>query len=273
MNDSHEPLVEVRNLRKEFVQRSPLTREKFTVRALDGLGLTIRRGATLALAGESGAGKSTLARCLALLEAPTSGEIRYQGRDLLRLSKAERFAAHREIQLIFQNPASALNPRMTAIEIVTEPLVIQRMGDAGERRERALRLMDQVGLPPEAEEKRPLEFSGGQRQRLAIARALALEPKLVILDEALSNLDLANQEMIVRLLGNLQERHGLTYVHVCHDLRLASQLADEVAVMHAGQIVEQRPAGDLFAQPAHARTKDLLAAMPPIERILAERSA
>jgi ABC-type glutathione transport system ATPase component len=273
MNDSRQPLVQVRNLRKVFMQRSSLTREKFTVRALDDLDLTIRPGARLALVGESGAGKSTLARCLALLEAPTSGEIRYAGRDLLRLSKAERFAVHREIQLIFQDPASALNPRMTAGEIVAEPLVIQRICNANERRERALRLMRQVALPAEAEGKRPLEFSGGQRQRLAIARALVLEPKLLILDEVFSNLDLANQEMILRLLDNLQAQHGLTYLHVCHDLRLASQLADEVAVMHGGKVVEQRSAPDLFARPEDAYTKELLEAMSPIETILAERLA
>lgn len=273
MNGPFEPVMKARRLTKEFAQRSALTREKFMVRALDEVDLTIRRGTTLALVGESGAGKSTLARCLALLEAPTGGEICYDGNDLARLGKADRFAMHREIQLIFQDPASALNPRMTASEIVAEPLAIQRIGDASERRGRAFHILEQVGLPAGAEGKRPLEFSGGQRQRLALARALVLEPKLLILDEALSSLDLANQEMILRLLSDLQARRGLTYVHVCHDLRLTSQLADEVAVMHAGKIVEQRPTAELFERPDHAYTKELLAAMPPIEAILEERLA
>lgn len=270
---ANETLVTVRSLTRSFVQQNAFTRRRFEVRALDGIDLAIRRGGALVIVGESGAGKSTLARCLALLEVPTNGEIWYDGRDLLRLSKADLRAAHAEIQLIFQDPASALNPRMTAAEIVAEPLEIQRMDNAGERRKRALEWMERLGLPGAAESKRPLELSGGQRQRLAIARALVLKPKLLILDEAFSNLDLANQEMILSLLADLQARDGLTCVHVCHDLRLASQLADEVAVMHAGKIVEQRPAAELFAAPQHNYTKELLAAMPPIEAILAERSA
>jgi ABC-type glutathione transport system ATPase component len=273
MTTERETLVEVRRLTRSFVERSPLTRRRFEVRALDGIDLAIRCGGALVIVGESGAGKSTLARCLALLEMPTSGQIWCEGRDLLSLSKADLRAAHAEIQLIFQDPASALNPRMTAVEIVAEPLEIQRVGSARARRQRALEWMERLRLPAAAGGKRPLELSGGQRQRLAIARALVLEPKLLILDEALSNLDLANQQMILSLLADLQAKHGLTCVHVCHDLRLASQLADEVAVMHAGKIVEQRLAVELFAAPQHNHTKELLAAMPPIEAILAERSA
>lgn len=266
-------LVRVCGLRKEYVQRRPLSRAKFTVCALSGLDLTIRCGATLAVVGESGAGKSTLARCLALIEAPTSGEIWWGDVDLLTLKRQALFRMRRQVQVIFQDPTSALNPGMTANEIIEEPLRIQGIGTESERSLRVLDLMDQVGLPAKWVNKLPLEFSGGQRQRLAIARALALEPELLILDEALSNLDLANQELILRLLADLQAMHALTYIHVAHDLRLVADLADEVAVMHAGRIVEQKYARELFARAEHPYTQELLAAAPTLESIVAGRPA
>jgi peptide/nickel transport system ATP-binding protein len=266
-------LVRIERLSKQYVQRRPLTRKEFTVHALEDVSLTIRRGKTLALVGESGSGKSTLARCLALLESPTAGEIWFAGENLTALKQKQLSPFRRQIQLIFQDPASALNPRFSAGEIIAEPLAIQREGTKAWRRERALNLMDQVGLPASSEHKRPFEFSGGQRQRLAIARALALEPKLLILDEALSSLDLSNQETILKLLANLQTAHSLTYLHISHDLRLVSEFADEVAVMNQRTIVEHKKAAEIFARPEHPYTKALLAAMPSLESICRDRSA
>ncbi len=267
-----EPLACIRGLSKQYVQRRSLTRGKFTIQAVENVDLTIYRGTTLALVGESGAGKSTVVRCLSLIEIPTTGEIWFDGVDLLTLGRRALFPVRRRIQVIFQDPTSALNPRMTAGEIVAEPLVIQHEGTKNQRRHRALELMEQVGLPAKWENKLSLEFSGGQRQRLAIARALALEPKLLILDEALSNLDLANQEMILRLLANLQAMHSLTYIHVSHDLRTMSDLADEVAVMYEGRVVEQKSARELFANPEHSYTQYLMAAMPSLECVCQARS-
>jgi peptide/nickel transport system ATP-binding protein len=266
-------LASIRGLSKEYVHRRPFTRAKFTIHALENVNLTIRRGTTLALVGESGAGKSTLVRCLSLVEKPTAGEIWWNDVDLLALKKKALFQMRRQVQVIFQDPTSALNPGMTAREIIEEPLLIQGIGTRGDRRQRVLELMEQVGVPAKWENKLPLEFSGGQRQRLAIARALALEPKLLILDEALSNLDLANQEMILRLLRELQTAHALTYVHVAHDLRMVEELADEVAVMYEGRIVEQKDAPELFARAEHPYTKELLGAAPSLESIVAARPA
>jgi ABC-type glutathione transport system ATPase component len=266
-----DPLVRIEGLSKKYVQRRSLTRAECAVHALEDANLTIHRGITLALVGESGAGKSTLGRCLALLERPTTGEIWYDGKNLLKLNRKELFPIRRQIQLIFQDPASALNPGMTAGEIIGEPLVIHREGTKAQRRERVRELMEQVGLSYSGEHKRSLEFSGGQRQRLAIARALVLEPKLLILDEALSSLDLLNQGLILKLLADLQVAHSLTYLHISHDLRLVSQFADEVAVMHDRRIVEQQPSSELFARPMDRYTQELLAAMPSLESICAGR--
>jgi ABC-type glutathione transport system ATPase component len=268
-----EPLVEVRNLSKQFVERRPLSRTKFIVNAVKGVTLKVRRGTTLAIAGESGSGKSTLARCLALLEAPSGGEIIFEGRNLLQLSHREVLPVRRRIQLIFQDPTSALNPRLTAAELIAEPLLIQRIGTKQERRQKAREMMERVSLASKWEGKRPLEFSGGQRQRIAIARALVLGPSLLILDEALSSLDRENQQSILLLLAGLQRSCGLTYLHISHDLRLISESADEIAVMHAGKIVEEKSAAELFTAPKHARTRALLAAQRPAESIRAERRA
>lgn len=268
-----DPLMRIVNLSKQYVQRHALTRTPFTLSAFEDVNLMIHRGATLAIVGESGAGKSTLAKCLALLERPTAGEIWFEGKNLVRLGKKALFPIHREIQLIFQDPTIALNPRFTANEIIAEPLAIQRIGTKESRRVRSRELMEQVGLPARSGHKRPLEFSGGQRQRLAIARALALKPKLLILDEALSSLDLLNQQMILKLLADLRLAHSLTYVHISHDLRLVSEFADEVAVMSQRHIVEQKPAAELFVRPEHPDTKALLAAMPSLESICLRRLA
>jgi ABC-type glutathione transport system ATPase component len=271
--DRRGPLVRAQNLSKRYVQHRPFSRSEYTVQALEDASLTILRGTTLALVGDSGSGKSTLGRCLALLETPSRGEIWFDGRNLLALDPKELFAVRGQIQLIFQEPASALNPRMSALEIVAEPLAIQKRGTKAERREQALVWMARVGLPAGCERKRPMEFSGGERQRLAIARALVLEPQLLILDEALSSLDLANQEMIVQLLADLQDQLLLTYLHISHDLRLVSQFADEIAVMNDRRVIEQQPAARLFAHPEQDYTRDLLLAMPSLETICMDRSA
>lgn len=266
-------IVRVCGLSKEFFQRRPLTRTKITIQALIDVNLTVRRGTTLAIVGESGAGKSTLIRCLSLIEKPTAGQIWWNDTDLLKLRGKRLFAMRRRIQVVFQDPASALNPSMTAQEIIEEPLVIQKIGIRSERRELALKLMEQVGLPEKCANKLPFEFSGGQRQRLAIARALALEPNLLILDEALSNLDLANQDMILRLLSDLQAARSLTYIHVSHDLRLMEGIADEVAVMQNGRIVEQKDTNELFLHPEQPYTQELLEAAPLLDSIVQARLA
>jgi ABC-type glutathione transport system ATPase component len=273
MTVSPTPILEVRNLGKEYVQARNFDRVEFTVRAFENVNLAIHGGLTLAIVGESGAGKSSLARCLALLERPSCGEIHFEGKSVLGLAKNELGSMHRRIQLIFQDPTSALNPRLSAADLIAEPLLIQRIGTKVQRREQALELMRLVGLSPDVGSKRPLEFSGGQRQRIAIARALALEPKLLVLDEALSSLDRANQENILQLLRDLRAERALTYVHISHDLELVARIADRVAVMYSGRIVEHKDASELFARPEHSYTRQLLHAMKPMETMMLERSA
>jgi peptide/nickel transport system ATP-binding protein len=268
-----QPLLRVTGLCKHFIQRRNFSRKKFTVDAFKDVNLQLFRGKTLALIGESGAGKSTLARCIALLERPNEGNITLDGTDLLVLDKKQLFPIRRRIQLIFQDPASALNPQLTACEIIAEPLAVQNLRTKKERVERALQLMDQVRLETAAAQKRPFECSGGQRQRLAIARALALEPDVLILDESLSALDALNRDLILQLLVDLQAARSLAYLYVSHDLRLVSQFADEVAVMHQGRIVEQKKTRELFARSAHFHTRELLATVHSVESILLERSA
>jgi ABC-type glutathione transport system ATPase component len=271
--DRTEPLLRLTGLSQQFVQRRAWSRTKFTIEAFQDVDLTLVAGKTLALVGESGAGKSSLARCVALLESPSEGKIELEGRDLLTLGREALFPLRRQIQMIFQDATSALNPALTAGEIIAEPLAIQDVGTKAQRRERALHLMEQVGLDPKSEKKRPFEFSGGQRQRLAIARGLALEPRVLILDEVLSNLDAMNQSLILSLLADLQRSHALAYLHVSHDLRLVAEFADEVAVMCEGRIVEQQGVRELFDAPKHPYTRALLATVQSVDSILLERSA
>jgi peptide/nickel transport system ATP-binding protein len=272
-SNQFEPLLRVSGLGKRYVQRRPFSRQKIVVNAFQDVSLALFPGTTLALVGESGAGKSSLARCIALLERPSTGKIELAGENLLALDRHQLFPIRREVQMIFQDPSSALNPRLTACEIIAEPLLIQSEGTKSLRRARALQLMEQVGLDPAWERKTPLEFSGGQRQRLAIARALALGPRLLILDEALSNLDAANQALILKLLADLQAAHSLSFLHISHDLRLVSEFADHVAVMYQGGIVESKSTRKLFASPEHSNTKELLASVRSVDSILLERSA
>lgn len=257
-------LLEVRGLSKQYVQRGPLNRRRFTVSALEDLNLAIPAGTTLAVVGESGSGKSTLARCLALLEKPTAGQIRFQGKDLLALSGEKLRSMRAQIQLIFQDPAAALNPRLRAAEIVAEPLLVQKRANKQERRERALELMALVGLSPHWADRRPREFSGGQRQRLAIARALALEPRFLILDEALSALDPPVQAQIVNLLLELQAKRGLTYLYITHDLAMLIHLADEVAILRQGKILERAKTMEVLLHPEDPYTRELLGSVPAL---------
>jgi ABC-type glutathione transport system ATPase component len=259
------PLLLVRGLSKSYLQRHWFSRQRFLIKAFDAVDLTIQPSSTLALVGESGAGKSTLARCIARMEEPSSGEIWYEGKNLLRSSKQEMLWAREKIQLIFQDATSALNPRLSAVEIIAEPLAIQGRGTKKERHRRALDGMERVGLSPEWGSRSPLEFSGGQRQRLALARALVLEPRLLILDEGLAGLDLSIQAQMVNLLMDLQASHALAYLYISHDLALVSRIADEVVVMREGRIVEHRRTRELFTDPRHSYTQALIAAIPRLE--------
>ena len=236
-----DPFLSVRGLSKNFAGRP----------ALQDVTFSLKRGHTLGLVGPSGSGKSTLARCLSFFETPTSGEIWLEGRKLQAAMRAD-------IQLIFQEPSSSLNPRFSAAQIVTEPLVIRRIGTQKTRLRLVSELMEAVGLPRHAVQTPALEFSGGERQRLAIARALALEPKLLILDESFAGLDLSVQAQVTSLLQDLQARRGLTYILISHDLALVWRLAGEIAVMDRGSIVEHAAVADLLARPQHPLTKQLL---------------
>src|SRR2546426_4869724 len=260
-----QPLLKVENLLKRYAKRS-LAGAGEELLALDGVSLTIFPGTTLAVVGESGSGKSTLASCLACLESPTAGNIWFEGKDLVKLGEPARRQVRPQIQLIFQDPASSLNPRWSVLEILVEPLILQRKFKPEEMKQRANSLLARVGLSPDIVERLPTELSGGQRQRLAIARALALEPKLLILDEALSALDCSVQAQIANLLMELQSSLGMTYLFITHDLAMAAHFADEIAVMDRGRIVEQGPPNKIFIQPEQETTRRLLAAVPRIGR-------
>jgi peptide/nickel transport system ATP-binding protein len=257
------PLVRVEGLTQAYVRRAAV-RGRSTVEALAGVDLAIERGALIALVGASGSGKSTLARCIALLEEPAGGRIWLEGVDVSSLDSAGRRAYRERVQLVFQDAASALSPRLTAVEIVAEPLAILRRGDRRTRRRRALELMEMVGLVAGLAERRPLDLSGGQRQRLALARALAVEPRLLILDEAFTGLDASIQAQIASMVEDLRRERGLTCLCISHDLALMSVIADEVAILFEGRVVERAPAARLFARPEHPHTRALVAAVPSL---------
>ncbi|SRR6266700_1543168 len=259
-----QPLLDVKNLVKTYF-RKRLTGPREQVRALDGVSFSIFRGTTLAIAGESGSGKSTLAFCLACLEKPTSGIIRFEEKDILQLGEKDLRTVLPKVQLIFQDPAGSFNPRWKVFEILTEPLALQGNLSRDEMRARAHALLEQVGLSSLMEEKLASELSGGQRQRLAIARALMLEPKVLILDEALSALDCSVQAQIANLLVELQGSRGMTYLFITHDMAMAAHLADEIAVMSKGRIVEHGPPNKILKQPQTAITRQLLAAIPRLD--------
>jgi peptide/nickel transport system ATP-binding protein len=258
------PLLEVENLVKTYSRRR-LGWAREEVRALDGISFSIFGGTTLAIVGESGSGKSTLAFCLACLERPTSGIIRFEEGDICKFGEKDLRPIRRKIQLIFQDPASSFNPRWNVLKVLTEPLALLGSFSRYEMRAKAHALLEQVGLSSEMERKLPLELSGGQRQRLAIARALMLEPKLLILDEALSALDCSVQAQIANLLVGLQDSLGMTYLFITHDMAMAAHLADEIAVMNKGRIVEQGAPDKILKQPESGITRDLLAAAPRLD--------
>jgi ABC-type oligopeptide transport system ATPase subunit len=255
-------LVEVSHLVKHFVRSAGFLRKGSRVTAVDDVSFSIEEGETFGLVGESGSGKTTTGRCLLRLIEPTSGGIRFRGDDVLALSASRLRAARRQMQIVFQDPYSSLNPRMRAGAIVEEPLIIHRLGDRGWRRARVEELFGVVGLDPAHLERYPHEFSGGQRQRIGLARALALNPSFVILDEPVSALDVSVQAQVVNLLMDLQQRLGLTYLFIAHDLRLVEHICTRVAVMYLGKIVEMGTTASLFAAPQHPYTRALLSAIP-----------
>jgi ABC-type glutathione transport system ATPase component len=257
-------LVQVKALSKIYRRGFAFLGAKTVVPAIQSVDLKISPESVTALVGSSGCGKSTLARCLAGMEKPDSGEIWFDNKEVTRLSARELRLLRPQIQLVFQDSAGALNPRMAAAEIIAEPLEIQRISGP-ELRDRACTAMEEVGLPAACADRLPLELSGGQRQRLAIARALVLHPKFLILDESLSGLDLITQTQILSLLLELQRRHSLTYLLISHDLSLVGRVADFVAVMQAGRVVEQGARRELFADSRHPRTQELLHAAQALE--------
>jgi oligopeptide/dipeptide ABC transporter ATP-binding protein len=256
-------LLEVEGLVKHFVAaRSVFGRPTAHVRAVDGVSFTVEAGKTLALVGESGCGKSTVSRLVLRLIEPDAGIVRFEGRDLGTLDANALRAFRREAQIIFQDPYASLNPRMTVSQILTEPLALHDLVPAARRRERVEELLRLVGLAPRFARRYPHEFSGGQRQRIAIARALAVEPKLIICDEPVSALDVSIRSQILNLLRDLQDRLGLAYIFVSHDLAVVKHIADRVAVMNLGVIVETADAEALFASPRHPYSRALLSAIP-----------
>jgi ABC-type oligopeptide transport system ATPase subunit len=259
------PLLDVRHLVKDFPAAAGLFGRGGTIRAVDDVSFAIEAGETFGLVGESGSGKTTTGRCVLRLVEPTSGDIRFKDLDVRALSARDLRRARRELQIVFQDPYSALNPRMRVGDIVEEPLIIHRMGSRAERRSRVAELFTLVGLDPADARKLPREFSGGQRQRIGLARAIALNPSFVVCDEPVSALDVSVQAQVVNLLLDLQQRLGLTYLFIAHDLRLVRQVCTRVAVMYRGRLVEIATAERLFAGPAHPYTKALLSAMPTLQ--------
>jgi len=232
------------------------------IKALDDVSISVRQGDTLAVVGESGSGKSTLARCLLQLQPLDAGEVLFEGRDLAALSGKELRAVRRDLQMVFQDPFASLNPRMKVGDIVGEGLVIHGLGDVQERRTKVMHMLERVGLAASDMGKYPHEFSGGQRQRIGIARALVLQPKLVVCDEPVSALDVSIQAQILLLLKELQREMGLSYLFISHDLRVIRHVADEVVVMHRGRVVEQGAVEDLYANPREEYTQNLLNSIP-----------
>ncbi|MDB5413611.1 MAG: peptide transporter ATP-binding protein [Rubritepida sp.] len=254
-------MLELDAMVKHFPFRDSLGRARGAVRAVDGVSLAVPKGSVLAIVGESGCGKSTLGRLALRLIEPDSGSLRFDGEDILALKPAALRSKRREMQLIFQDPFASLDPRMTVEAAITEPLILHKL-HRGRQRARVAELLERVGLRPELARRWPHEFSGGQRQRIAIARALASEPRLIIGDEPVSALDVSVQAQVVNLLGDLIRDLGLTFVLISHDLGVVRQIADRVAVMYLGQIVEEAPAEKLFRNPRHPYTRALLAAVP-----------
>ena len=258
-----EPLLSVKNLRKVFpITKGVLARKVGEVRAVHDVSFDIAQGETLSLVGESGCGKTTTGRSILRLIEPTSGEVRFAGRDVLSMNPAEMRAIRREMQIIFQDPVSSLNPRMTVGSAIGEGMKIHGIAEGAEVQTRVKRLLDEVGLRAEYATRYPHEFSGGQRQRIGLARALAVEPKFIVCDEPVSALDVSVQAQVINLLRDLQKERGLTYLFIAHDLSVVKHMSDRVAVMYLGKIVELAKAEDLYARPTMPYTQALLSAVP-----------
>jgi ABC-type oligopeptide transport system ATPase subunit len=269
MENESPPLLEVRHLCKYFpvYSQGVVRRQTGEVRAVDDVSFSLRPGETLGLVGESGCGKTTTARSILRAINPTSGEVLFRSKafgeiDLVQASDRQMKELRKEMQMIFQDPFSSLNPRMTVGDIVGEPLVIHRIGTGRERRDKVARILEKVGMKPIHMQRYPHAFSGGQRQRIGIARALVLNPSLVVADEAVSALDVSVQAQVINLLQDLQEEFDLTYIFVAHDLSVVRHICNRVAVMYRGKIVELESSTQLFSKPSHAYTKVLLSAIP-----------
>ena len=266
--NSSEVILTARALSKTYRQRSGRFGFGTTlVKALDDVSLTLRSGSTLAVVGESGSGKSTLARCLLQLQPLDAGVVEFAGKNLAALSGSDLRAARRHLQMVFQDPFASLNPRMKVGEIVAEGLHIHRLGTPAARRERVAQMLRRVGLQADDLDKYPHQFSGGQRQRIGIARALVLEPKVVVCDEPVSALDVSIQAQILLLLKQLQQEMGLSYIFISHDLRVVRHVADDIMVMHRGQVVEQGGVAQIYADPQQEYTRNLLNSIPGRHRL------
>ena len=258
-----EDILVVERLIKYFpLKGGVFGRDKGVVRAVDGVSFRLGEGETLGLAGESGCGKSTLARAMLRLEEDVQGKVLFEGEDLLQVPSSRLRTLRRKIQMVFQDPTTSLHPLMSAAELVAEPLLIHKVGDEHERRERAMQLLEMVGLGRELAGNLPHELSGGQRQRVGIARALALEPKLVVFDEPLSAIDVSVQAQLLNLIQDLQERLQLTYIFISHDLGVVKHVSQRVALMYLGKFVEVAPSEELYRRPLHPYTQTLLSSIP-----------
>jgi oligopeptide/dipeptide ABC transporter ATP-binding protein len=258
------PLLEVRGLVKEFpvTTGAILQRKVAAVHAVSNVSFTVAAGETFGLVGESGCGKTTIGRVVVALERPNAGTVLLNGRNLAALSGGELRRQRRDLQLMFQDPYSSLDPRMRVGSIIREPLTIQRVGTRQEQQRRVFELLDEVGLPRNAVERYPHEFSGGQRQRIGLARALTLSPKVIVADEPVSALDVSIRAQVLNLMKRLQADHGLTYIVISHDLAVVKYMADRIGVMYLGKLVEMGPAGDIYQRAAHPYTAGLIATIP-----------
>jgi len=262
VNDA-QPLLSVRNLRKEFpIRKGVFARQVGSVKAVNDVSFDVARGETLGVVGESGCGKTTTGRTILRLIEPTSGEVRFEGRDVRSMGTSELRALRREMQIIFQDPVSSLNPRMTVGAIIREGLTIHELAEGAAAVARVRQLLEEVGLRAEYSNRYPHEFSGGQRQRIGIARALSVEPKFIVCDEPVSALDVSVQAQVINLLGDLQREHDLTYMFIAHDLSVVEHIADRVAVMYLGKVVELATSDDLYREPLMPYTQALLSAVP-----------
>jgi peptide/nickel transport system ATP-binding protein/oligopeptide transport system ATP-binding protein len=256
-------IVEAKNLKKYFpIKGGVLKRTVGHVKAVDDISLSIIRGETLGVVGESGSGKSTLGRVILRLMEPTEGQILFENEDISRLSNRQLRPFRKDMQIVFQDPFASLNPKMNVQELIEEPLLVQTSLDKHERREKAISLLEKVGLRPDSRLKYPHEFSGGQRQRISIARALALNPKFIICDEPVSALDVSIQAQVLNLMADLQDEFNLTYLFIAHDLSVVKHISDRVAVMYLGRIAEIAPKKNLYDTPLHPYTEALLSAVP-----------